>query len=323
MAIRRLNRRPRTVPDWRSGSDRPFSGERFEWPESRQPAREYRRFGAPEYEHRRHRGAWGQPGPFTGMGPREYRPTDEQIYEQTCERLMRHGQVDARRIQVEVNDGEIRLHGTVSGPADRQMAEDALWSIPGVRDVKNMLRVEGERPPQARPAFRAHPPRGWKYKVEIFDTKRALHPAGEPGWTDEHSELTMLEAGLVPVTGEQEALADSPAWTIFTQADEAGASLDEREAGFEPGAKTAEVDHTGPPPASALTLTPGIEVVDREGLVLGRVKAVRADDFLLDRPLARDLYVPFSAVRSAEEHVVLTVRAEEVGQQGWEQPDVL
>ena len=54
MAIRRLNRRPRSVPDWRSRFDRPYHerwyaqpGEHFERPLPGQRSRDYRRLGSP------------------------------------------------------------------------------------------------------------------------------------------------------------------------------------------------------------------------------------------------------------------------------------
>src|SRR3982074_2691898 len=46
----------------------------------------------------------------------------------------------------------------------------------------------------------------------------------------------------------------------------------------------------------------GMEVMSINGHSLGKVKEVRANDFLLDRPLARDLYVPYSFVMAAEDY---------------------
>jgi hypothetical protein len=45
--------------------------------------------------------------------------------------------------------------------------------------------------------------------------------------------------------------------------------------------------------------TVGTFVFDAFGEAAGRVKAVRDGDFLLDRPLRRDVYVPFTAIRSS------------------------
>jgi len=67
----------------------------------------------------------------------------------------------------------------------------------------------------------------------------------------------------------------------------------------------------------------GMEVVDRDGDHLGIVKEVRGDEFLLDRPLARDVYVPFSACTFSAGQVQLNVRSDEIGDQGWQQPDLV
>lgn len=95
--------------------------------------------------------AWMIPGPHTGLGPEGYRRPDECILEDALERLTLHGQVDARRIQVEVKDGEVYLRGQVNSRQAKRLAEDAVETIPGVRDVHNEIRVAfkvaGDMPP--------------------------------------------------------------------------------------------------------------------------------------------------------------------------------
>jgi hypothetical protein len=73
----------------------------------------------------------------------------------------------------------------------------------------------------------------------------------------------------------------------------------------------------------------GMDVTSFDGERIGRVKQVAEDAFLLDRPLARDLWVPFSSVISTEDYtanfrgpvqpaaVVLSVSAAHVEGQGW------
>lgn len=62
----------------------------------------------------------------------------------------------------------------------------------------------------------------------------------------------------------------------------------------------------------------GMEVVAADGAILGTVKEVRDVDFLLDRPLMLDLYVPFTAIHEVvEDRVVLHVASDEIGDQGW------
>ena len=84
---------------------------------------------------------WLIPGPFTGMGPKGYQRSDERIRDDACARLTRHGRLDASDINVEVNNGELTLGGTVRSRRDKRQAEDTVESIPGVTDVHNHLHV--------------------------------------------------------------------------------------------------------------------------------------------------------------------------------------
>jgi hypothetical protein len=75
----------------------------------------------------------------------------------------------------------------------------------------------------------------------------------------------------------------------------------------------------------------GMDVVSIDGERIGKVKEVRESQFLIDRQLARDLWVPFDSVVEAGEHggafrrgptqsseVVLGVSAAHVDSQGWQ-----
>jgi osmotically-inducible protein OsmY len=50
--------------------------------------------------------------------------------------------VDARRIKVKAEGGKVILTGTVSTWVEYQDAERAAWAAPGVREVKNLLKIE-------------------------------------------------------------------------------------------------------------------------------------------------------------------------------------
>jgi hypothetical protein len=64
-----------------------------------------------------------------------------------------------------------------------------------------------------------------------------------------------------------------------------------------------------------------MRVVGADGEEVGAVKAVRPTDFLLTRRLARDVYVPLTAVRAVAAGVVtLTLPAGRVDDQGWPSP---
>jgi osmotically-inducible protein OsmY len=57
------------------------------------------------------------------------------------EALRRAAEIDANRITVETNGGEVILRGAVRSWAERQDAERAAWSAPGVTKVDNRLLV--------------------------------------------------------------------------------------------------------------------------------------------------------------------------------------
>jgi hypothetical protein len=73
----------------------------------------------------------------------------------------------------------------------------------------------------------------------------------------------------------------------------------------------------------------GMDVTSIDGERIGKVKEVLEQEFLIDRPLARDLWVPFAAVLATEDYtgnyrgpvqptqVVLSVSAAHVDRQGW------
>lgn len=65
-------------------------------------------------------------------------------------------------------------------------------------------------------------------------------------------------------------------------------------------------------------------VASADGELVGRVKEIRAVDFLLDRPMERDVYVPFSAVKAIRNDLVmLTINADRIDDMGWEHPPLV
>lgn len=81
-------------------------------------------------------------GPFSGVGPKGYQRSDERIFEEVCERLTRHGQIDAREMQVSVENGEVTLRGFVRDRQTKRLAEMVSEKVRGVTDVHNTLRVQ-------------------------------------------------------------------------------------------------------------------------------------------------------------------------------------
>lgn len=172
---------------------------------------------------------WRIAGPYTGRGPRNYHRTDEQIHEDICERLTQHGQIDASGIEVQVQEGEVTLIGTVDRKREKRIAEDLAYTVHGVRDVINRIQLDEEHGVRVRGA--------------------GFEDVGMPGRV--HS---------------------------------------------------------------------GMNVYGRDGGFLGRVKLVREHDFLLGRQMARDTYVPFSAVRRTNGDIILWIIRDEIHAQNWEKP---
>ncbi|MGE0130807.1 MAG: BON domain-containing protein [Blastocatellales bacterium] len=86
-------------------------------------------------------------GPFAGRDPRGYRRSDGSISEDVNEYLARYGQIDARQIHVSVDDGEVTLSGTAATREEKRLAEDVAGACPGVKEVRNKLRVNRTEAP--------------------------------------------------------------------------------------------------------------------------------------------------------------------------------
>jgi hypothetical protein len=89
-------------------------------------------------------GSW-MAGPHTGRGPQGYQRSDARIEEDVCEHLTHHGMLDATGIQVQVENGEVTLTGSVESRQAKRLAEDILEGISGVRDIHNQLRVQRDQ----------------------------------------------------------------------------------------------------------------------------------------------------------------------------------
>lgn len=67
--------------------------------------------------------------------------------EDVCERLTQHGQINAEDIEIEVNNGQVILKGTVDSRQAKRLAEDVTESVSGISQVMNQLQVrqKGQR----------------------------------------------------------------------------------------------------------------------------------------------------------------------------------
>jgi len=67
-----------------------------------------------------------------------------------------------------------------------------------------------------------------------------------------------------------------------------------------------------------------MQVVGRDGDVIGEVREVAGSSFLVDRPMHRDTYIPFGAVSSVSgNRVTLRYQADDIDDQGWATPELM
>jgi osmotically-inducible protein OsmY len=69
------------------------------------------------------------------------RATPAEIKRKIQEAFRRNAEVDANRIQIETNGGEVVLKGTVRSWIEREEAERVAWSAPGVTTVEDHIIV--------------------------------------------------------------------------------------------------------------------------------------------------------------------------------------
>lgn len=87
-------------------------------------------------------GAGTQQRSQRNRGPKGYTRSDERIREDISEQLMRHHYIDASEVEVEVQNGEVTLKGTVNERRMKHEIEDLVDDVSGVRDVTNNIRVQ-------------------------------------------------------------------------------------------------------------------------------------------------------------------------------------
>lgn len=109
--------------------------------------RSYGERDARDYEeHRSHgEGLVEKMKSFFGVGPKNYRRSDERIHDEAAEALAHDERLDASDIDLRVANGVVTLTGTVSDRWSKWRAEDRVSHLFGVHDVQNRLEVNREK----------------------------------------------------------------------------------------------------------------------------------------------------------------------------------
>jgi hypothetical protein len=90
--------------------------------------------------------AWTALPSKEGLGPEEQRKEDRRIEAEVLERLANHDRLRSSNIEVRVEGSALVLTGRVEDAKVRQLAEDALGGISGVKAVYNQLRAKAQEP---------------------------------------------------------------------------------------------------------------------------------------------------------------------------------
>jgi osmotically-inducible protein OsmY len=78
---------------------------------------------------------------YTGIGPKGFELSDQQIYDEVCHRLYLSPIVDARQVTVDVQNGVVYLKGKVNDRSMKKEAEKCAETVLGVKDIFNELQL--------------------------------------------------------------------------------------------------------------------------------------------------------------------------------------
>lgn len=79
---------------------------------------------------------------FSGVGPKNYKRSDDAIEDEVFNRLTHHPDLDASDIEIEVKDTNVFLKGFVDNKFERRLAEDIVADVAGVGTISNELKFK-------------------------------------------------------------------------------------------------------------------------------------------------------------------------------------
>ena len=127
---------------WRDNNNRNSrndgNGERGWWDKTKDEVSSW--FGDDDAERRRRMDEYRE-GQHRGKGPKNYNRSKERIKEDASDRLSDDSLIDASNIEIEVEDNDLTLNGTVDTRYEKRRAEDLVENVSGVNNVQNNLRV--------------------------------------------------------------------------------------------------------------------------------------------------------------------------------------
>ncbi len=96
------------------------------------------------------------PAPQWRPNPPGYVRSDERVFADLCEALMRERDIDTGQLRVSVRDGVATLQGRAASRRDHARVAQLAAAVRGVRGVDDQLCVEGEAPERALDPALAH-----------------------------------------------------------------------------------------------------------------------------------------------------------------------
>jgi hypothetical protein len=87
-------------------------------------------------------GSWHGVGTEGCLEDDEAAASDGRIEEGVKKHLARNAAIDATKLKVHVQNGDVTLLGVVRSLQEKQLCEDTARAVPGVKQVDNKIRVE-------------------------------------------------------------------------------------------------------------------------------------------------------------------------------------